>query len=184
MAFPDQQENYARFLMEVEDAFAVKDGGVVVSGQMKSGAISVGEEVELIGLSLTTKRAVVCAKDILYPGTIQFAGLTRDDIRRGQVVTTPGTMKPATAFWSQIIFSLTQTHIDPQPFQGTFRSLFHIRGADIYGTLWLPPGTALLTPGDQMEGRIDLQQPSALEPGLAFGIGRRMGSGTVLQLLE
>jgi elongation factor Tu len=183
MAFLDREEKHAPFLMEVEDAFAVKDGVVILSGKMKSGTIAIGDQVEIIGFSPTIKRAMVAAKDILYQGTIQLQGLSRADIFRGQVVTTPGTMKPSTTFWAQVIFSATQARIDPQPFLGTFRTLFHIRGADIYGTLWLPERTALLTPGDQVEGRIELQYPSALEPGLAFGIGRLMGRGTVLRLL-
>jgi elongation factor Tu len=172
------------FLMEVEDAFAAADGGVIVSGKVKSGNIMVGDEVEIIGLSLATKRAVVAAKDVLFKGSIQLEEVTKDDLKRGQVLATPGTIKPYTIFLAHVSFFVTQAHIEPQPFLGTFRSLFHIRGTDLYGTMWLPEGTITLTPGDQMDVRIELQQLVALEPGLSFDIGRQIGRGTVTKLLD
>lgn len=170
--------------MEVEDAFAAADGGVIVSGKVKFGNIMVGDEVEIIGLRPTTKRAVAAAKDGLFKGSIQLEGVTRNDLKRGQVLATPGAIKPCTTFLAHVIFFATQARVDPQPFFGTFRSLFHIRGTDIYGTMWLPEGTMTLTPEDQMDVRIELQQPVALEPGLSFGIGRRLGRGTVTKLLD
>jgi len=170
------------FLMEVEEAFAARDGGVIAGGKVKFGEIMVGDEVEIIGLSATTKRAVVAAKNTLYKGSVRLEGVVKDDLKRGQVLATPGTMKAYTEFMAHISFLATQAHIDPRPFLGTFRSLFHIRGTDIYGTMWLPEGTVTLTPGDQMDVRIELQQPVALELGLSFGIGRRTGTGTVTKL--
>src|ERR1051326_2315613 len=107
MAFLDREEKHAPFLMEVQDAFAVKDGGVILSGKVKSGTIAIGDQVEIIGFSPTIKRALVAAKDIVFQGTIQLQGVSSADIFRGQVVATPGTMKPSTAFWAQVIFSAT-----------------------------------------------------------------------------
>lgn len=183
MVLLNQEKKHERFLMEVQDVFGAGEDGVCVAGKVKSGSITVGEEVEIIGLSPMTKRAMVAAKDQVFPGTLLLQGLTKADLIRGQVLATPGTMKPYTTFWAQVLFSAARARIDPQPFMGTFRSGFHIRSTDIYGTMWLPAGTTLLSPGDQMDVQIELQQPSALEVGLAFHIGRWMGSGTVTRLL-
>lgn len=182
MDFSDQEERLAPFLMEVEDAFAAKGGGVVVSGKVKADQITVGDEVEIVGFSPMVKRAVVAAKDVVFKGNILLQGITKEDLVRGQVIATSGTMQSYTMFWAHVIFSVAKARIDPQPFQGIFRSHFYIRSTDIYGTMWLPTGTSLLSPGDQMDVQIELQQPVALEIGCTFGIGRLMGSGTVTRL--
>lgn len=186
MVFSVQNEKRSPFLMEIEDVFAAKDRGTVVSGHVKSGNALVGDEVEIIGLLPTIQRAAILEKDVLYKGNIVLTKLTKDDLilLRGQVVATPGTMKPYTRFLAHISFFASETPMSPQPFLGTFRSSLYIRNMAIYSTLWLPEGTSHLLPGDQMDGEIELQVPSALEIGLSFRIGRNVGHGTVVKLLN
>ena len=69
--------------MEIEDAFAAKEDGVLVSGKMKVGQIMVGDEGEIIGFNPTAKRAVVAAKDVLFTGTLLLQGVTKGDLLRG-----------------------------------------------------------------------------------------------------
>jgi translation elongation factor EF-Tu-like GTPase len=43
--------------MEIEDAFAAKEDGVLVSGKRKAGQIMVGDEVEIIGFNKVPQKA-------------------------------------------------------------------------------------------------------------------------------
>lgn len=165
-------------------AFADPEGGVIVTGKHMAGKINIGDEVEIVGLSPTTKRAVVADKDRVYEGTLFLPGLTKSDVKQGQVLATPGAIKAYTQFLAHVSFSATKARIDPQPFFGTFRSLFHIWHTDFFGTMYLPEGTDVLNPGDEMDARIELQKTCAVEVGLTFGIGRLMGRGTVTVVLE
>ena len=186
MAFSVQKEGYSPFLMVIEDVFTANDRGTVVSGKVQSGNILIGDEVEIIGLTSTIQRAVIVEKDVLYKGNVLLKRLTKDDLilTRGQVLATPGTMKPYSRFWASVIFFESEAQINPQPFLDTFRSSLYIRGTDIYGTMRLPEGTKQLSPGDQMDVQIELQAPVALEIGLSFSIGRKIGRGTVIKLLN
>ncbi|MFX6174858.1 EF-Tu/IF-2/RF-3 family GTPase, partial [Acinetobacter baumannii] len=46
------------FLMPVEDVFSISGRGTVVTGRIERGTIKVGEEVEIVGIRLTTKTTV------------------------------------------------------------------------------------------------------------------------------
>lgn len=49
---PDpERDNDKPFLMPVEDVFSIKGRGTVVTGRIETGVITVGEEIEIVGLS-------------------------------------------------------------------------------------------------------------------------------------
>jgi elongation factor Tu len=58
---------------------------------------------------------------------------------------------------------------------------------DITGTAELPPGVEMAMPGDNLNLKIKLIVPMALEQGVRFAIregGRTVGSGLITKVLE
>src|SRR3972149_9519321 len=56
---PDpKRETDKPFLMPVEDIFAIKGRGTVVTGRVERGVLKVNEEIEIVGLKPTTKTLV------------------------------------------------------------------------------------------------------------------------------
>ena len=43
------------FLMPIEDVFAIKGRGTVVTGRVERGVVKVGEEIEIVGIRATQK---------------------------------------------------------------------------------------------------------------------------------
>src|SRR3972149_11511782 len=89
------------FLMPVEDVFAIKGRGTVVTGRVERGQIKVNEEVEIVGLK-DTKKTVATGLE-MFRKTLDFTqagdnvgvllrGVEKDDVERGQVLAKPGSL--------------------------------------------------------------------------------------------
>ncbi len=52
------------FLMPIEDVFSISGRGTVVTGRVDRGMVKVGEEIELVGFSDTTKKVVTGSRDV------------------------------------------------------------------------------------------------------------------------
>src|SRR5690625_524419 len=95
------------FLMPIEDVFSISGRGTVVTGRVERGVITVGEEVESVGLRDTRKTictGVEMLRKLLDRGEAganigaRLRGIGREDVGRGQVLCKPGTVKPHTKF--------------------------------------------------------------------------------------
>jgi len=100
---PERARDQA-FLMPVEDVFGIKGRGTVVTGRVERGVVTVGEEIEIVGLTETRKTTVTGLEmfhkllDEAEPGDAVGAllrGVDRADIERGQVLAKTGTMTAA-----------------------------------------------------------------------------------------
>lgn len=178
------------FLLEIEEdgLYLARYTSVAVLGQVVRGTVSVGETLELVGFSPEPKRVVL--KDIVAGmGGFRLPfylleGVTKPEIHRGQVLVSPGSLRPAKTFRAEVVFDERNEHITQQPFQGVCRYLFRIRHTDIFGTLHLPPSKHRIVHGDHFTATIDLRDPLALEVGLRFGIGRLLGQGTIQEVID
>ena len=99
------------FLMPVEDVFTISGRGTVVTGRVERGIIKVGEEIEIVGISVTQKTTctgVEMFRKLLDQGQagdnvgILLRGTKREDVQRGQVLCKPGSVKPHTHFTAEI----------------------------------------------------------------------------------
>src|SRR5919112_5472089 len=90
------------FLMPVEDVFSISGRGTVVTGRVERGVIKVGEEIEIVGLTPTVKTTctgVEMFRKLLDQGQagdnvgILLRGTKREEVQRGQVLATPGSVK-------------------------------------------------------------------------------------------
>ncbi|MBO1911837.1 elongation factor Tu, partial [Microvirga sp. 3-52] len=71
------------------------------------------------------------------------------------------------------------------PFFSNYRPQFYFRTTDVTGVIELPEGVEMVMPGDNVEMKIELISPIALEEGTRFSIregGRTVGSGVVASI--
>jgi len=184
------------FLMSIEDVFAIKGRGTVATGRIERGVIKVGQEVEIVGLKETRKTVVTGVE--MFHKTLEegqagdavgclLRGIERDEIERGQVLAQPGSMKPHTLFEAAVYVLSKEEGGRHTPFFNGYRPQFYIRTMDITGTAELPQGVEMAMPGDNLNLKVKLIVPMALEQGVRFAIregGRTVGSGLVTKVLE
>src|SRR5690625_4552704 len=184
------------FLMPIEDVFSISDHGTVVTGRVERGVITVGEEVEIVGIRDTKKTictGVEMFRKLLDRGEAGdnigalLRGIGREDVERGQVLCKPGTVKPHTKFEAEA-YILTKEEVGRHtPFFSNYRPQFYFRTTDVTGTVELPSGTEMVMPGDNISFVVNLIQPIAMEEKLRFAIregGRTVGAGVVSKIIE
>jgi elongation factor Tu len=184
------------FLMPIEDVFGIKGRGTVVTGRVERGIVKVGEEVEIVGIDetkTTTVTGVEMFKKLLDEGEAGdnvgclLRGVEREDVKRGQVLAVPGSINPHTSFDAQVYVLSKDEGGRHTPFFQGYRPQFYVRTTDVTGTVQLPEGTEMVMPGDNINMKVQLLQPVAIEEGLRFAIregGRTVGAGVVTSIIE
>jgi elongation factor Tu len=184
------------FLMPIEDVFSISGRGTVVTGRVESGIVKVGEEIEIVGIHDTRK--TVCTgvemfRKLLDQGQAGdnigalLRGVGRDDVERGQVLCKPGSIKPHTEFTSEVYVLSKDEGGRHTPFFANYRPQFYFRTTDVTGTVELPEGTEMVMPGDNVQLKVKLIAPIAMDPGLRFAIregGRTVGAGVVASIIK
>ncbi len=193
---PERKEDLP-FLMPVEDTMTITGRGTVATGRVERGTITVGEEVELVGLTEETSKTVVTGLE-MFRKTLDDAragdnvgallrGVQRSDIERGQVLAKPGSIKPHTKFAGQVYVLKKDEGGRHTPFFNNYRPQFYFRTTDVTGVITLPEGVEMVMPGDNVDMSVELITPIAIEEGLRFAIregGRTVGSGVVSKVNE
>src|ERR1051325_9117925 len=184
------------FLMPIEDVFAIKGRGTVVTGRVERGRVKVGEEVEIVGLKDTTSTVVTGVemfRKLLDEGQagdnigVLLRGIERTDVERGQVLAKPGSIKPHTTFKGEIYVLKKEEGGRHTPFFNGYRPQFFIRTMDVTGSVTLPEGVEMVMPGDNVTMDVKLIVPVALEQGSHFAIregGRTVGAGVITKIIE
>ncbi|MDZ4059454.1 MAG: elongation factor Tu, partial [Bacteroidales bacterium] len=114
-------------------------------------------------------------------------GIDKKDIKRGQVIAKPNTITPHTKFKAEIYVLKKDEGGRHTPFHNKYRPQFFIRTLDITGEIFLPEGTEMVMPGDNVTITVELIYPVAVNQGLRFAIregGRTVGAGQVTELLD
>ena len=112
-------------------------------------------------------------------------GVGRDDVERGQVLSTPGSITPHTKFKSEVYVLTSDEGGRHTPFFTNYRPQFFFRTTDVTGVVHLPEGVEMVMPGDNVEMDVELIAPIALEEGTRFTIregGRTVGAGVVAKI--
>ncbi len=191
------RENEKPFLMPVEDVFSITGRGTVATGRIETGVIKTGEEIQVIGLGEEPKKSVVTGvemfRKILDRGEagdnvgLLLRGIDKKDIKRGQVIAKPGTITPHKKFKAEIYVLKKEEGGRHTPFHDKYRPQFFIRTLDITGEIFLPEGTKMVMPGDNVTITVELIYPVALNQGLRFAIregGRTVGAGQVTEIID
>ena len=184
------------FLMPIEDVFSISGRGTVVTGRVERGVLTVGENVEIVGIKETVK--TVCTGLEMFRKLLDDAqagdnvgvllrGIKRDEVERGQVVAKPGSITPHTKFKAEVYILSKEEGGRHTPFFAGYRPQFYFRTTDVTGIVSLPEGVEMVMPGDNVHIEASLIQPIAMEIGLRFAIregGRTVGAGVVSEIIE
>ena len=193
---PDRKADQP-FLMPVEDVFTISGRGTVATGRVERGQLKAGEEVEIVGLTDEKKKTVVTSME-MFRKTLDYVeagdnvgcllrGVAKTDIERGQVLSKPGSIHPHTKFTGQVYVLSKDEGGRHTPFFNNYRPQFYFRTTDVTGVITLPEGTEMCMPGDNVDMKVELITPIAIEKGLRFAIregGRTVGSGVVIDIEE
>ena len=153
------------------------------------------DEVEIVGLSTETTKTVVTGIE-MFRKLLDFAeagdnigcllrGIKKTDIERGQVLAKPGSIHPHTKFVGQVYVLTEKEGGRHKPFFPGYRPQFYFRTTDVTGVITLPDGVEMCRPGDNVDMKVELITPIAIEKGLRFAIregGRTVGSGVVIEI--
>ena len=195
---PDpQRETDKPFLMPVEDVFSITGRGTVATGRVERGVLHVSEEVEIVGVKEETRKVVVTGIEMFRKlldeaqagdniGAL-LRGVQRTEIERGQVLCKPGSITCHKKFTAQVYVLTKDEGGRHTPFFNNYRPQFYFRTTDVTGVCNLPEGTEMCMPGDNIEMKVELIHPIAMEQGLGFAIregGRTVGSGKVATIIE
>lgn len=184
------------FLMPIEDVFSISGRGTVVTGRVERGVVTVGEEIEIIGIKdtvTTTCTGVEMFRKLLDEGRagenvgVLLRGTKREDVERGQVLAKPGSINPHRKFEAEVYVLGKDEGGRHTPFFKGYRPQFYFRTTDITGACELPEGVEMVMPGDNVQMVVELIGPIAMEEGLRFAIregGRTVGAGVVAKILD
>ena len=112
-------------------------------------------------------------------------GADKKDLVRGQVLAAPGSITAHTDFKAEIYVCTREEGGRHSPILNAYRPQFYFRTTDITGTITLPRGTEMITPGETTTIYVKLITAGAMEVGQRFTIregGRTIGSGIVTEL--
>jgi len=184
------------FLMPVEDVFSISGRGTVVTGRIERGVVKVGDEVAIVGIKDTVKTTctgVEMFRKLLDDGQagdnvgVLLRGTKREEVERGQVLAKPGSITPHTKFEAEVYILTKDEGGRHTPFFKGYRPQFYFRTTDVTGAVELPEGTEMVMPGDNIQMKVELIAPIAMEDGLRFAIregGRTVGAGVVAKIIE
>ena len=193
---PERKVDQA-FLMPVEDVFAIKGRGTVVTGRIERGKVKVQDTIEIVGMSEEAPRKIVVTGVEMFQKTLDeglagdnvgvlLRGVERTDVERGQVLSQPASIKPYKKFKAQVYVLKKEEGGRHTPFFAGYRPQFYVRTTDVTGSIVLPAGMEMVMPGDNVEMDVELIVPVAIEEGLRFAIregGRTVGSGVVTKIV-
>ena len=184
------------FLMPVEDVFTITGRGTVATGRIESGVIKLNDKVERVGLGETVEYVVTGVEmfrkllDDAQAGDnvgLLLRGADKKDISRGQVLAQPKSITPHTEFKAEIYVLSKEEGGRHTPFMNGYRPQFYFRTTDVTGTIQLPEGTEMVTPGDTVTIHVNLIAPIAMDKQLRFAIregGRTVGAGSVTEIIN
>ena len=193
---PDRKADQP-FLMPVEDVFTISGRGTVATGRVERGIVKKNEPVEIVGLKEEKTPTVVTDIEMFHK-LLDFAeagdnigallrGVDKKNVERGQVLCKPGSIHPHTKFSGQVYVLSKEEGGRHTPFFNNYRPQFYFRTTDVTGIITLPEGTEMCMPGDNVDMKVELITPIAIEKGLRFAIregGRTVGSGVVTEVQE
>ncbi|MFF1405677.1 elongation factor Tu [Streptomyces sp. NPDC058294] len=179
----------APFLLPVENVLTITGRGTVVTGAVERGVVRVGDRVDVLGPGV---RTVVTGLETFGRPMAQaqagdsvallLRGVPRHAVRRGHVVTAPGSVVPARRFSARVYVLPGREGGRTTPVTTGYRPQFHLRTADVVGRVDLG-GAGVARPGETVEMSVELGREVPLEPGLGFAVregGRTVGAGTVI----
>ncbi len=164
------KRNIAKPRIPVDRVFTVAGFGTIITGTLVDGELRVGAEVEILPSGRFTRvRGIQSHKrkvEIAPPGTrvaVNLASIGTEEIARGEVVTTPGWLRPTRA----VDVKLRSIKGAPRPLRHGDELTFHTGSAEAVARLSLLD-IQELPPGQTAWGQLRLADPVAVAKGDQF----------------
>jgi elongation factor Tu len=196
---PEREVDKA-FLMAIEDVFSITGRGTVATGKIERGCVNVGDTVELVGLG-ETKTTTVTGLEMFQKTLDQgmagdnigvlLRGVQKAEVLRGMVLAKPGSINPHTKFDAEVyVLTKDEGGRHTAIFKG-YRPQFYVRTTDVTGQIFEFSSEGqeieMVMPGDNVNMRIELIAPIAIENGMRLAIregGKTVGSGLVTNIIQ
>lgn len=175
------------FRLPVDRVFTMKGFGTVITGSLVSGSIHVGDTIMVYPSGVTSKVRGIQVHNLSVERAesgmrtaINFQGLEKTAVNRGDVLALPGSLKSSYMVDVQLHFLKSNT----RPGKNRTRIRFHSGTSEIMGNLILLDREELM-PGDSIVGQIRLDTPVTLVKDDRFVIRsyspvRTIGGGYIL----
>uniref|UniRef100_A0A8C9RWC9 Elongation factor Tu n=1 Tax=Scleropages formosus TaxID=113540 RepID=A0A8C9RWC9_SCLFO len=177
------------FLMPIETVHSIPGRGTVVTGTLERGVIKKGDECEFVGHSRSFKSVVTGIE--MFHQSLERAeagdnmgalvrGLKRDDVRRGMVMSKPGSIKPHQKVKAQVYVLSKEEGGRHKPFMTNFMPVMFSLTWDMACRIILPGDKEMIMPGEDASLILTLRQPMVLEKGQRFTLrdgNRTIGTG-------
>ena len=175
------------FRLPVDRVFTMKGFGTVITGSLVSGRVNVGDTITIYPSMVTSKvRGIQVHNESVEeagPGmrtAINFQGLEKASVRRGEVISTPRSLKPS----YMVDVSLHFLKSNQKPAKNRTKVRFHTGTSEVFGYLVLLDREEL-QPGEDIVAQLRLDTPVSLVRDDRFVIRsyspvRTIGGGKVL----
>jgi selenocysteine-specific elongation factor len=152
------------FRLPVDRVFTMKGFGTVITGTLISGKVAVGETIMIYPSGVTSKvRGIQVHNESVKEAVagmrtaINFQGLDKTSVDRGEVVSTPGAL--ISGYMLDVSLHLLKSN--KKPVKNRTRVRFHTGTSEILGNLILLDREELL-PGEETVAQIRLDSPTAV----------------------
>ena len=175
------------FRLPVDRVFSMKGFGTVITGSLVSGRVKVGDTITIYPSMITSKvRGIQVHNESVEeagPGmrtAINFQGLEKASVNRGEVISTPKSLKPS----YMVDVSLHFLKSNKKPAKNRTKVRFHTGTSEVFGYLVLLDREEL-PPGEDIVAQLRLDTPVSLVRDDRFVIRsyspvRTIGGGKVL----
>ncbi len=183
-------------LLPIEDVFTIQGRGTVVTGRIETGKVSVGDKVNIVGIKDTIETTVTGVEmfrkelDDAQAGDnvgLLLRGIERDQVQRGQVICTPGSITPHKKFKAEVYVLTKEEGGRHKPFFKGYKPQFYFRTTDITGNIDLDKSVEMVMPGDNANLQVEIINTIAMDAGSNFAIregGKTVGAGVVTEVIE
>jgi elongation factor Tu len=184
------------FLLKIEEVYSISGRGTVATGCIERGVLRVNDEVEIVGLRPTVKTtctSIEIFRKFVDEGRagdnagVLLRGVKREELERGQVLATPGSITPHTRFECELYVLKKEEGGRHTPFPRGYAPQFFFSTTDVTGAIALPTDVDLVMPGDTVPVSVELLNSIAMEVGQRFAIregGKTVGAGVVSRIVE
>lgn len=178
------------FRIPIDRVFTMRGFGVVITGTLFSGSVSVGEQVEIYPKDIHARvRGLQVHGESVEKSTaglrtaVNLQGIERADVQRGDIIGHRRELK------STYMLDVHLEHLAdaPRPLKSRNRIRFHAGTAEIMGRISLI-GQDVLEPGDSSFAQIRLEEPLVVLPRDRFVIRSyspviTIGGGEILDIM-
>lgn len=171
--------------LPIDRVFTVQGFGTVVTGTLLDGALKVGAEVEIVPggrrariRGLQSHRTKVQRALPGMRAAVNLAGVEKDDLRRGQVLTAPGWLRPTTS----LDVRLRAVRYLRRPLRHNLHVTFHSGSAETNAVIRLLDRD-VIPPGEESWAQIRTEEPVAVVSGDRFVVrtpNDTVGGGVVV----